>query len=143
MYWTCIIDRQRRHIHTYIYGHTQDRTFVKAAAVSPRSNVRRHVIKHTRQDLKLRLVADLRRAHVLHQAAVKAAVGLRGVADHQSAARQLDQPGAELQGLAVFLPPGERHQVRVDLTRHHLVVADAHGGRRRLAGEPGNSLGRE
>lgn len=72
--------------------------------------------------LELGLIAGLGRPHIFHQAAVKAGVGLRGVADHQGSAGQLDQPGARLQRLAVFLPPGEGHQIRVDLASHHHAV---------------------
>ena len=92
----------------------------------------------TWQNPELGLVAGLGRPHVLHQAAVEAGVGLRGVVDHQGSARQQEQPAAELQRLAVLLPPSEGHQVGVDLARHHLTVPQTHGGRRRLAGEPGH-----
>lgn len=95
-----------------------------------------HFPKRTWHYLELGLVAGLGRPHVFHQAAVKASVSLWGVADHQGSAGQLDQPGAQLQRLAVFLPPGEGHQIRVDLASHHLAAPYVRGGRRRLAGEP-------
>lgn len=93
----------------------------------------------TRCDLQLGLVAGLGRAHVLHQAAVEAGVGLCGVADHQGSAGHLDQPGAQLQRLAVLFPPREGNQIEIDLARHHLAAPEMHGGRRRLAGEPGHA----
>lgn len=95
--------------------------------------------ERTWRELQRGLLAGLGLAHVLHQAAVLARVALRGVADEQRAAGQLEQPSAQLQGPPVLLPARERRQVGVDVARQHLAVAGAHGGRRGLAGEPGHA----
>lgn len=112
-----------------------DRTFLKGLTVLSNQI---YFSQITRQCLELGFIARLGRADIFHQAAIEAGVGLRGIADDKGSAGQLDQPGAQLQGLTVFLPPGEGHQIRVDLARHHLTVPKMHSGGRRLAGEPGH-----